>query len=205
MKLVLLITVQILLGSAAIAEASKFDRQMRVVMKPYSKLHQALYDGDLKTAKAEASKIAKEAKNLKASEVKGEHAEHYKDIPKNLQLSASSLGKAKDLAAARESFKKLSQSVAMWIGMAHPKEYSVRYCSMAKASWAQEEKNEKQGAGMKSMPKGHSPSMSGHDHHGKGHKMMGQSGSSKAQAKLSKAKNPYYGKSHSMKSCGETI
>ena len=53
--------------------------------------------------------------------------------------AARALGKAQGLEKARESFKKLSQPMAMWASMSKPRNIDVVYCPMSKASWLQKE------------------------------------------------------------------
>jgi len=55
----------------------------------------------------------------------------------NLIKAAEKIKSAKSVDEAREAFKKMSQPMAMWAGMAKPDGYEVKYCSMMKASWVQ--------------------------------------------------------------------
>lgn len=119
--------------------AKKFDAGMQPILDEYLKIHASLMSGKTDSVKGLSDKIAMLAKKLDPKSVSGEHAGHYKHVPMNLGKHAGFLANAKDLKSAREAFKKLSQPMAMWVGMAKPKGYSVMFCPMVKASWVQKE------------------------------------------------------------------
>lgn len=117
----------------------KFDNGMKSILKEYIKIHKALVSRDIKNISQAAKKIANLSKSLDSKSVKGEHADHYKNIPTDLSKYSQALVNSKNIKEARQTFKKLSQPFAMWVGMAKPAGYQVMYCPMVKASWVQVE------------------------------------------------------------------
>jgi len=115
----------------------KFDRQMEPILNHYLRIESALSADSLNGVREKAEAIAKQAGELDAGSVSGEHAAHYKKVPAKLKKSAQALSKAQSLEGARESFKQLSKPMAMWVTMSKPKNIDVLYCSMAKGSWVQ--------------------------------------------------------------------
>lgn len=124
-------------GARADSGAAAFDRGMQPVLVNYLIIHDSLARDSVEGIAAAANALAQAAAQLDPSTVSGEHAAHYKDVPANLQRSAETVAKARDIAAAREAFKQLSQPMAMWATMARPDGVNVLFCSMAKASWVQ--------------------------------------------------------------------
>lgn len=125
--------------SAARADsgAQRFDQQMQPILESYLRIGDALSSDSMDGVRKNAESIVKLAATLDPASVSGEHAAHYKNVPANLDKAARALSKADGLEKARESFKKLSQPMAMWAGMSKPKGVDVVYCSMAKGSWVQ--------------------------------------------------------------------
>jgi len=115
----------------------RFDQQMESILASYLQIGSALSTDSLDGVRQQADMIAKQAGTLDSDSVSGEHAAHYKNLPANLKTAAKTLGKAKTLDDARESFQKLSMPMAMWTTMSKPKNIDVIYCSMVKASWVQ--------------------------------------------------------------------
>jgi Cu(I)/Ag(I) efflux system membrane fusion protein len=115
----------------------RFDQQMQPILESYLQIANALSANSLDGVRDKAQAIAKHAKALDAAGVSGEHLAHYKNVPANLEKAAQALSKAEGIDKARESFKKLSQPMAMWATMSKPKGIDVLYCSMAKGSWVQ--------------------------------------------------------------------
>jgi len=113
------------------------DQQMESILASYLQIGSALSTDSLDGVRQQADMIAKQAGTLDSDSVSGEHAAHYKNLPANLKTAAKTLGKAKTLDDARESFQKLSMPMAMWTTMSKPKNIDVIYCSMVKASWVQ--------------------------------------------------------------------
>ena len=116
-----------------------FDDRMKPILTEYLKLHKSLMAGKIENLSTMAKNIEMLSNKLDPSSVHGEHAGHYKHIPMNLGKYSKLLNKSKTLSEAREVFKKLSQPMAMWVGMAKPKGYQVMFCPMVKASWVQKE------------------------------------------------------------------
>ncbi len=78
-----------------------------------------------------------------------------KMLPAETATQASTLAKAKDLEAARASFKQLSASLIGYLdkSKAQTGKYYEVYCPMADASWIQTDKSVKNPYYGKSMPK----------------------------------------------------
>lgn len=127
----------LLMALPAFAGTAKFDAQMKPLYEQYLVIQDALSKDTTQGVKAAAQKIAAQAKRLDPSTVTGEHAAHFKMLPKNIREGALAVAGAKDLASAREAFKALSRPVAMWAQMSKPEGAYVMFCSMAKSSWVQ--------------------------------------------------------------------
>lgn len=102
---------------------------MDPVLTEYEKIHAALASDSMEGVVDAANRLAAAAKRAppaadKASARVGTAA-------------AGELARAKDLAAAREAFKKLSIPVAEAVNRAKPNGWVVVHCSMAGASWVQ--------------------------------------------------------------------
>ena len=124
-------------GGGMMHGAGHFDEGMGPILKHYQSIHSALLAGKLDGVGKAADAIIASAKKLEPNKVVGEHASHYKHVPMNLIKAAEKIKSAKSVDEAREAFKKMSQPMAMWAGMAKPDGYEVKYCSMMKASWVQ--------------------------------------------------------------------
>lgn len=125
------------LATHARAGTAKFDAQMQPVLEAYLPIPKALAQDHTRGVAGAAKKIEKLAKKLDPSTVTGKHAEHFKDIPADLQAAARNMAKAGDIGAMREALKELSKPMAMWATMSEPEGISVVYCSMAPGSWLQ--------------------------------------------------------------------
>jgi hypothetical protein len=70
---------------------------------------------------------------------KAVHGDDMKMLPAEVSEKADALAKAKDLAEAREAFKKLSQPLIQHLADHHVQSglYNEAYCPMANASWLQ--------------------------------------------------------------------
>jgi hypothetical protein len=95
------------------------------ILSSYVKVSAALAADDFAGAKAAAATVA-------------EHA-NMSDKHKGIAAKANAVAKAKDIAAARESFKSLSASVEPLA--AGEKGYVVMNCPMARADWIQTSKD----------------------------------------------------------------
>jgi hypothetical protein len=138
LKHIVVVFITVLLpGLAAAGGKDTFDKGMQPILKSYLKIHHALVADGTAGVKEAATAIAMQAKKVDASSVTGEHAAHYKDLPKNLRAAAEKLARASSIELAREAFKDLSKPMAMWGTMSKPHGVVVMFCSMAKASWLQ--------------------------------------------------------------------
>ncbi len=126
------------LGSVAFtASAGPLDTKMQAILVDYLKIQNALA-ADVTTGLPQAAgDLAAKAKQITPAELRGEHAEHFKDLPAKLATGAGRVAGAASIAAAREAFKELSRPMAMWASMTKPKGVDVVFCSMAGASWLQ--------------------------------------------------------------------
>ena len=135
------------------AQTPSFDMLMQEAVKSYLRIQEAFSKNTFKGVSLESMKIAAVADKLDPKIASGEHADHYKNVPKNVKIRARALAKAKNIAEAREIFKKLSQPFAMWVSMAKPKNLQVVYCPMAKASWLQKKGTVVSNPYLTNMPK----------------------------------------------------
>jgi len=121
----------------AVADTGEFDQAMAPVMKRYIAIHKALYEDKMDGVQTEAKALVEALKKVDPGTVTGEHAAHYKMIPRKVSAAAAKLSVAKNLNEAREAFKEVSRPLAMWGGMSKPEGVYVMFCSMAKSSWLQ--------------------------------------------------------------------
>ncbi len=133
------LTILLLLPLATLAHANttKFDAAMQPVAMEYLKIQEALAADSTKGIAEAAKAISTLAAKLDPKTVTGAHAKHYADLPAKVSAAASTLAAAKDISAAREALKLLSQPLSMWATMSTPAGVDVVYCSMAKGSWLQ--------------------------------------------------------------------
>lgn len=123
--------------AAAGSGTEQFDEAMKPILASYLAIHERLAADSTQGVGAAAESIKDAASKLDAAAVTGEHAAQYKDLPAGLQREAEAVGKAPDLDAAREAFKRLSELMARWAKVSRPEGVNVMACSMAKASWLQ--------------------------------------------------------------------
>jgi hypothetical protein len=130
------------LAQPALAEAdtAAFDRSMAPIYAEYETIHKALSGDTTKGVARAAKKIAELAGKLDSRGVEGKHAAHYKNLPKKIKAAATKLSKAKGIARQREAFMELSRPLALWATMSKPGGINVVFCSMAKGSWLQRDK-----------------------------------------------------------------
>ncbi len=126
-----------LLSTPARAGTEGFDKQMGPIFEEYARVRAALASDSTEGVAGAAARIEALAGKLDTSRVTGEHADHYRKLPDQIQASARKLREAKGLEGAREAFKELSRPLAMWVTMSEPAGLNVVYCSMAKGSWVQ--------------------------------------------------------------------
>jgi hypothetical protein len=114
-------------GTSAAAKPA-FKAPVQTVFDNYMKVQLALAQDEL-TGVADAGR----------SMAKAVQGDPEKSLPSGVAQQSEALTEAKDLAAAREAFKSLSESlIAFTKGQKGAAEtYRVAYCPMAKASWLQ--------------------------------------------------------------------
>jgi Cu(I)/Ag(I) efflux system membrane fusion protein len=122
------------------AGTEAFDKAMHPILTEYLKIQEALAADRTEGVKGAAERIVVLADNVDTRAVTGEHATHYKDLPMKTKKAAQELAQAKEIPAMREAFKSLSGPMAMWATMSKLQGIYVVYCSMAKGSWLQKDK-----------------------------------------------------------------
>jgi hypothetical protein len=127
-----------IMGSSLLhAGTEQFDQSMQPVVDAYLKIQEALADDQTDGVKKAAEEVAAVSDNVDPYTVTGEHAAHYKDLPKKVKTFALKLAEEKEIGGMREAFKELSRPMAMWATMSKPEGIYLIYCPMAKASWLQ--------------------------------------------------------------------
>jgi hypothetical protein len=103
-------------------------KPVQAVFDSYIKIQTALAEDSLRDVNAQATAIAKAVQSDSA-----------KSLPAEAARQANVLAKAKDLKAAREAFKPLSDSLIKYLdaNKAHAGHYVKVFCPMAKARWLQ--------------------------------------------------------------------
>ena len=114
-----------------------FDQRVQAVIKPYLALQKSFANDQFNGALVKAQEMLSVAKKLESVVLAGKRESDYRVIRSELLKEIAALTKAKGLADARESFKKLSRPLARWVGFAKPTNLQVVYCPMAKGSWLQ--------------------------------------------------------------------
>ena len=122
------------------ADTKAFDASMQPVLEQYLAIQKALSADTIKGVAEKARKIVALSAGIDPATVTGEHAMHYRDIPKNLKAAASDVARQKDIEGVRKAFKELSKPMAMWATMSKPAGINVVYCSMYQGSWLQKDK-----------------------------------------------------------------
>lgn len=123
--------------NSVFAGSEKFDERMQPILTEYLKITDSLASDKTDGVVAAAKKIESHAGNLSLSLVTGEHASHYKNIPKNISEGAKRMALAKEIASFRAALADLSKPIVMWTSMAKPSGINVIYCSMNPGSWLQ--------------------------------------------------------------------
>lgn len=119
-----------LLWSVARAGDSALTAPVKSVYDHYLKIHASLA-GDSMAGVAENAEAIAQAVRADANA-----------LPSETGAEAEAVAKAADLAAAREAFKPLSDSLIHYLANHKAKGGYVQfYCSMARASWLQADKN----------------------------------------------------------------
>jgi len=115
-------------GTQATATTSKLPQPVAATFDGYIQIQTALSGDSLEGVTASAQAIAKSVKEDKAN-----------TFSATLGEQAEAVAKAKDLAAAREAFKPLSESLIKYAAKDATLSgvYRQAYCPMAKASWLQ--------------------------------------------------------------------
>lgn len=123
-----------------IAEAVKiFDKNMEPILTEYLAVYDALIAGEINDINTHAKNITNLARKLDPMAIGGTSGGQYMTVPMNLSMYGGMLANEKNIDQARETFKRLSQPMAMWVGISKPVGYIVMYCPMVKASWVQKE------------------------------------------------------------------
>ena len=140
--LLISILFMMVMGSSAIyAGTEAFDKTMHPIMTEYLKIQEALAGDKTEGVKRAAEQIVALAEHVDAKSVTGKHEAHFKDLPMKIKRAAQELAQGKEIGAMRDAFKSLSRPMAMWASMSKPKGIYVVYCSMAKGSWLQTDKD----------------------------------------------------------------
>lgn len=115
-------------GTQATATTSKLAQSVAAVFDGYIQIQTALSGDSLEGVATNAQAIAKSVKEDKAN-----------TFSATLGEQAEAVAKAKDLAAAREAFKPLSESLIRFAtkDSTLSGQYRQVHCSMAKANWLQ--------------------------------------------------------------------
>jgi len=125
------------ISNYAFAGSEKFDESMQPILAEYLKITDSLASDKTDGVVAAAKKIESLAGNLSLSLVTGEHASHYKSIPKNISEGAKRMALANNIASFRVVLAELSKPIVMWTSMSKPSGINVIYCSMNPGSWLQ--------------------------------------------------------------------
>ena len=129
------------IGHPVFAGSEKFDEKMQPILSEYLKNTDSLASDKTDGVVDAAKKIESLAGNLSPSLVTGEHASHYKSIPKNISEGAKKMALGKDISSLRAALVDLSKPMVMWTAMSKPSGINVIYCSMNPGSWLQKGKN----------------------------------------------------------------
>ncbi len=142
----------VLLSTPAMASGvDDFDKSMNPVLQQYLAVQTALSGDSMAGTRVAAERMVALTAKLDGSKVKGQHAQHYRELPAKLRHAAAGVAKATTLEGVREAFRQLSKPMAMWGTMSKPAGVDVVFCSMAKGSWLQKSggiKNPYYGASM---------------------------------------------------------
>ena len=119
------------------AGSEPFDEKMLPILSEYLIIADKLASDKTDSVTEAAKKIEGLAGSLSPSLVTGEHASHYKNLPKNIAEAAKKMSQAKDIASMRSSLVELSKPMGMWTSMSKPAGINLVYCSMRPGAWLQ--------------------------------------------------------------------
>lgn len=119
------------------AGSEPFDEKMQPILSEYLIIADKLASDKTESVTEAAKKIEGLAGSLSPSLVTGEHASHYKNVPKNIAEAVKKMSQAKDIDAMRSSFVELSKPMGMWASMSKPAGINLVYCSMRPGAWLQ--------------------------------------------------------------------
>ena len=112
-------------------------KEFRLSLNHTSPFKKSFANDQFNGALVKAQEMLSVAKKLESVVLAGKRESDYRVIRSELLKEIAALTKAKGLADARDSFKKLSRPLARWVGLAKPTNLQVVYCPMAKGSWLQ--------------------------------------------------------------------
>ncbi len=124
-------------GYPVFAGSEKFDEKMQPILEEYIRITESLASDKTAGVADAAKKIDALTGALSPSLVTGEHASHYRNIPKNISEGARKMALAKDISSLRDALVGLSKPMVMWTAMSKPSGINVIYCSMNPGSWLQ--------------------------------------------------------------------
>jgi Cu(I)/Ag(I) efflux system membrane fusion protein len=124
-------------SGAAAATAPQASAPGPLFMQPV----QSVFDNYIKVRGALARDSVEGVASAGTAMVKAVQADSMKMLPPKVAQQSEALAKAKDLEAARDAFKSLSESLISYVSdqKVAAGTYHVVYCPMAKASWLQTE------------------------------------------------------------------
>ena len=117
--------------NAQAADSPALMQPVKSVYEHYLRIQTDLANDSLKGVPEEAAAITKAVQG-----------DSMKMLPEKVATEAETLSKASDLKVARTAFKPLSDSLIKYLADHQAKDAYVEvYCSMARASWLQADKN----------------------------------------------------------------
>ena len=137
MKMKVILMTMLMVLSLTLFADSSFNEKMNEITVEYLKIKDTLTNDKIEKVNENAKAIVVLVKDLDTDNLKGEHKDHFKNLPNKISVSAKELSKAKKIKGMRKAFNDLSKPMAMWATMAKPSGVNVAYCPMAPGSWLQ--------------------------------------------------------------------
>ena len=134
---IIVLTMIMMVLSISLFGENSFDETMKKITVEYLKIKNTLANDKTENVQDNAKAILILAKKLNADNLKGEHKDHFMELPNKISSAAKDLSKAKKIKSMRKAFNALSKPMAMWATMVKPNGINVAYCSMAPGSWLQ--------------------------------------------------------------------
>ncbi len=129
----------ILSHSAWAGPMEALDEAMAPIAERLVLISEALSQDSQEDVAKNAEAIVRLSANISREALPGEGGDMLKGLGPAIQRGADAMAKAESIEDQREALKVLSKPIVLWASLRTPPDFKVAYCSMASASWLQDE------------------------------------------------------------------